>query len=139
MAVRQMDTNNVMNGRVQAFEIHQSGSEVIYINKLKTGTINVSEEVKREITELADGQEISEEFGRKVIAELTYDELLEADIAAISNGDYFQVETETGGSAGSGSVLTISGSDYMVAQVDGIKTKITVEKSVATGLPYTIV
>ena len=137
MSVRTMDTNNVLNGRIQEFKIENTGSEVIWLNKLKTGTVSVTEEIKREITEIEDGQEISEDFGRKVVAELIYSELSSSDIAAISQGDYFVVATETGG-GGEGIKLEISGSDYMIAQVDGNKTKVTVEKSVASGLPYSI-
>jgi len=138
MAVRQQSTTNVMHGRLQEFKIHQTGSECIWLNKIKTGNVNVTEELKQDITELIDGQEIIEQYGRKVIAEITFDEVVSADINKISNGDYFWVATETGGSGSSGLYLEISGSDSIYASVDGLRTKVVCEKSVATGLPYTI-
>lgn len=138
MAKRQQELSNVMTGRIQEFQVQQTGSEVVWINKIKTGAINVQEEIKQDVTELIDGQEIIEEYGRKVIAEITYNELVEADIGNISSGDYFYIATETGGLNGLGRSIVISGSDSIVASVDGLNTKIVVEKSVSTGLPYTI-
>lgn len=126
--------NNVMYGRVQDFLIAESSGSIadIEVTDLKTGTVNVTEEIKREVTELADGQEIAEEFGRKVVVEVIYDELVEADISAATGSTFFQVET-------SKQKLEITDADYIVAHIDGVRTKITVEKSVSTGLPYTII
>ena len=138
MAKRQQELSNVMTGRIQEFQVQQTGSEVVWINKIKTGAINVQEEIKQDVTELIDGQEIIEEYGRKVIAEITYNELVEADISDISSGDYFYIATETGGTNNIGRSIEISGSDSIVASIDGLNTKIVVEKSVSTGLPYTI-
>ena len=138
MAKRQQELANVMTGRIQEFQVQATGSEIVWISKIKTGAINVQEEIKQDVTELIDGQEIIEEYGRKVIAEITYNELVEADITNISAGDYFYIATESGGGNGLGRSLIISGSDQIVASVDGLNTKIVVEKSVSTGLPYTI-
>ena len=137
MAATQMNVSDVFVGRIQEFCIHQSGSIAVHRNKLKSGTVSIKEEIKRDIESIEDGQEISEYFGRKVIAELTISELVQGDIAKMDQGDYFYVRTETGGT-GTGLKIEISGSDYMVAQIEGNKTKVTVEKSVATGFPYTI-
>jgi hypothetical protein len=138
MAVRQQDLTKVMHGRIQAFQVQQTGSEVIYLNKIKTGNVNVTEEIKQDVTELIDGQEVIEEYGRKAIAEITYDEVNETDINSINNGDWFAVETESGGTNGTGQTITISGSDSVQCSIDGIRTKVLVEKSVSTGLAYTI-
>ena len=138
MAARQQALANVFHGRVQEIQIQQSGSDCIHLNKIKNGSINVSEEIKSELFELIDGQEIEEVFGRKVICEVTIDEVVEADIAAISNADYCYIATEAGGANGTGRNITISGSDNIEASLDALGTKITAVKSVATGLPYTI-
>ena len=138
MAARQQLLSKVMHGRIQAFQVQQTGSECIYLNKIKTGNVNLSEEIKQDITELIDGQEVIEEYGRKGIAEITFDEVNQADINKINNGDWFAIYTETGGVSGSGMSITISGSDSVQASIDGLRTKVTVEKSVSTGLPYTI-
>lgn len=135
MAFRRLNTNDVLRGRIQAFRCEKSGSEVFAINKLKDGAITVNEEVKSETYELADGQEIREEYGRKVIAELVIDEVKSADITTISNSNYLEVQTEKGGT-GSGIKFIISGSDYFKASLEDMKTKITVERSVESGLPY---
>jgi len=137
MAVRQQELNNVMVGRIQEIKVQHTGSESIWLSKIKNGNISATEEVKQEVFELIDGQELISEFGRKVVVELVFDELVEADIAKISNADYVWVATESGGD-GSGRYLEVSGSDQCLAYVDGLRTHLTVEKSVATGLPYTI-
>lgn len=56
MAVRQQELNNVMHGRIQEFKIQQTGSEVLWLNKIKTGNVNVTEEIKQDVTEMIDGK-----------------------------------------------------------------------------------
>jgi len=138
MAVRQQNVVDVLTGRLTEIKFEQTGSETLWLNKIKTGNINVTEEIKQDVTELIDGQEIIEEYGRKVTAEITIDELIQADISALSNCDYAWIATESGGSSGLGKSLEISGSDQIIASVDNLRTKIVIEKSVSTGLPYTI-
>lgn len=138
MAVRQQQLSKVMHGRIQEFKVEQSGSEAIWLNKIKTGNVNVTEEIKQDVTELIDGQEVIEEYGRKAIAEITFDEVNETEIGKINGGDWFMVATETGGLNGTGQTITISGSDSIQASLDGIRTKVVVEKSVSTGLAYSI-
>lgn len=64
--------------------------------------------------------------------------MVQADIESINNADYFWIATESGGSGQAGRYIEISGSDSVQASIDGIRTKIVVEKSVSTGLPYTV-
>lgn len=138
MAVRTQDTNNVMRGRIQEIKIMHTGSESIWLSEIKNGNIAANEEVKSEVFELVDGQEIQQTYGRKIVAELQFDELVQADISKISDSDYAYIATPSGSGAGAGRYLEISGSDFITAHVSELGTKIIVEKSVSSGLPYTI-
>lgn len=139
MAKRDLIKNSVLTARIQEIKVLNTGSECLWIGNLKGGSVNVVEEIKRETYECQDSTEIITDKGRKVVADLTYDEISGSDISKITGGDYFAVATNTGGISGSGIVFEISGSDTFVdGFIDGTKTHVHCERATTGALPYRI-
>ena len=139
MAARAINHNNVFHGRAQQLTVNKDSVESIALQSLKDGVIDVNEEIKETDYECADATEINEDHGRKVVAELVYDEVVTADITAITDSDELIVTTSSGGANGTGQTFTMSDCDSIKAFVSNLKTKVVAKKTTTSGtLGYVI-
>tara|TARA_B110000444_G_C18708352_1_gene532496 strand:+ start:547 stop:984 length:438 start_codon:yes stop_codon:yes gene_type:complete len=130
MATRELSHSKVMVGRVVSLTLTKGGTEKLALKGLKDGVVNFSEELKEQVTELEDGNEIIESFGRKYNVEILFSELDTTDLANINGCDALIVATALGGANGTGRTLTMSTLDSCKAHIDGMKTKIVAVKSI---------
>lgn len=130
MATRELSHAKVMVGRVVSLTLNKGGTEKLALKGLKDGVVNFSEELKEQVTELEDGNEIVESFGRKYNVEIVFSEIDTTDLANINGCDSLIVATALGGANGLGRTLTMSALDTCKAHIDGMKTKVVAQKSI---------
>lgn len=143
MAASALAKTKVFVGRIQTLTINDAeAAEKFARLGVKDGVIVANEEVKELRTELEDGTEIVDQFARKVTVELTLAELNDTDIDSINLGTDIIVTTASGGANETGQTFTIEDADSLHAQLDGLKTKIVVTKTLASTdaatLPYAV-
>jgi|FLOH01.1.fsa_nt_gi hypothetical protein len=95
---------------------------------LKPDSLTLSVETKKGNAVFEDGTEEDWDEGRKLTAELVISELSTTDLAAIETSDNFVLTMDNG------SILTVASPCRFFTDVDNGKTKVTIFKTVATGV-----
>lgn len=141
MSAAVVDVTKVMRGRLVAFSLlTAAAAEVINIDKVKDGIVEVSEEIISQTYEtVSAGVEITTNTERKLVIDFEYDELDGTDIAAILTAADIVLTTAAGGANGTGQTFTVVDVDVIQAYVVGLKTHVHAEKKTPLAtLPYTI-
>lgn len=136
-----LEKTDVVRGRLIQFIVNASSSPVLDLEGIKDGIVRVTEEIKKETYECVDGQELVTKHARKLTVELEFDELVQADITAISGGDELVLVTDAGSTNDTGVTITIADVDTVEAVIQDLKTKVFAELTTpaVSTLPYTIV
>lgn len=139
---RTLTKTKVMAGRVSTIAVGDGTDLKWQISGLQQdGVITVTEEVVEVVNELEDFTETVEVLSRNVVVDFTISDILDADFTTINGATINEIEikTSTGGANSTGMIFNMGSCDDITAYLDGMKTHITAEKSVAGNtLTYTV-